>query len=110
MRLYRNVAPRRGHWLQVRAYNPAWNRDALGATIRVRVGERVWVCFLHPSESYLCSSEPRAHFGLGETDHLDAIEIDWPDGSREIFNQSGRGYAVDQRLELRKGDSCRLAE
>lgn len=109
-RLYRNIAPRRGHWLQVRAYNPAWNRDALGAVVRVRAGAHVWVCFLHPAESYLCSSEPRAHFGLGETDHVDAIEIDWPDGSREIFDQGARGYPVDQRLELRKGDSGRRAE
>src|SRR5262249_36110520 len=27
-RLFRNVAPRRGHWLKVRALDPRWRRDA----------------------------------------------------------------------------------
>src|SRR5205823_6374056 len=30
-RLYRNVAPNRGHWLMVRAVDPALKRDAYGA-------------------------------------------------------------------------------
>ncbi len=103
-RLYRNVAPRRGHWLQVRAFDPALHRDALGALVRVRAGGQVRVCSLHPSESYLCSSEPRAHFGLGAADRVDDIEIVWPDGGRELFDQRGQGYTVDRRLELRKGE------
>jgi hypothetical protein len=102
-RLFRNVASRRGHFLQVRAFDPALRRDALGALVRVRAGGRSRICSLHPSESYLCSSEPLAHFGLGEADRVDAIEIVWPDGGRETFDEGGRGYAVDRRLELRKG-------
>ncbi len=64
-RLYRNVAPRRGHWLQVRAFDPVLRRDALGAVVRVRTGERTRTCSLHPAESYLCSSEPRGAFRPG---------------------------------------------
>jgi hypothetical protein len=99
-RLFRNITPKRGHWLAVRAFDPSLNRDASGALVRVQAGGRTWVCSLHPSESYLCSSEPVAHFGLGDAGRVDEVEIAWPDGSREIFDQ---GYAADHRLELRKG-------
>jgi hypothetical protein len=98
-RLFRNVAPKRGHFLQVRAFDPALKRDALGAEVRVRAGERTWVTWLHPAESYLCSSEPRAHFGLGPANRVDALDVLWPDGTRETFP----GCAADQRVELRKG-------
>ncbi|HEY7314211.1 MAG TPA: CRTAC1 family protein [Gemmataceae bacterium] len=104
-RLFKNVAPDRGHWLQVRAFDPALRRDALGALVRVWAGGKTRICSLHPAESYLCSSEPCAHFGLGQAERVDQIEIVWPDGRLEIFNGPRRdGYAADQRLELRKGE------
>jgi hypothetical protein len=99
-RLFKNVAPKQGHWLGVRAFDPGLKRDAYGAEVRVRAGARAWTAWLNPAESYGCSSEPRAHFGLGTAERVDSIEILWPDGAREVFP----GCAVDQRLELRKGD------
>jgi hypothetical protein len=103
-RLFRNVAPKRGHWLVVRAFDPALNRDALGAEVRVWTDGKTKkrVAWLHPAESYLCSSEPCAHFGLGPADKIDAIEVLWPDGARETFP----GVAADRRVELCKGDGC----
>jgi hypothetical protein len=102
-RLYRNVAPKRGHGLLVRAVDPKLNRDAYGAEITVRAGERRWTRWLNPGYSYLCSNDPRVHFGLGKVDHVDAIDVLWPDGTRESFP----GSPVGQRPEivLRKGTS-----
>ena len=40
-RLYRNVAAR-GHWLSVRAFEPALNRDAKAMAIEVHAGKRRW--------------------------------------------------------------------
>jgi hypothetical protein len=98
--LLRNVAPNRGHWLSLRAFDPALKRDALGTSIRLHAGERSWLGWLHPAESYLSSSEPRAHFGLGPIAAVDRIEVTWPNGDRETFP----ACTADQRLELRKGE------
>jgi hypothetical protein len=101
-RLYRNVAPERGHYLLVSALDPAHGgRDAYGAVVTVTAGSRRWVRWLNPGSSYLCSNDPRAHFGLGAADHVDAIHVLWPDGTEEEFP----GGAVDQwrRLEQGKG-------
>jgi hypothetical protein len=99
-RLFRNVAPNRGHWLMVRATDPALGgRDAYDAVITVRVGERRWTRLLNSGFSYLCSNDPRVHFGLGKATRVDAIEVRWPDGKEEVF----LGGAVDRLVELRKG-------
>jgi hypothetical protein len=98
-RLYRNVAPGRGHWLEVRAFDPALHRDAYGAEVRIQAGGRTRTAWLNPAESYLCSSDPRAHFGLGTVSHIDGIEVLWPDGTRETFP----GGEVDRFVSLQKG-------
>jgi hypothetical protein len=99
-RLYKNVAPKRGHWLTVRALDPARKRDAYGAVVRVRAAGRHRVAWLHPAESYLCSSEPVAHFGLGKADKVESVEVLWPDGKYEAFP----GGAADCRITVRKGE------
>jgi hypothetical protein len=99
VRVYRNVAPGRGRWLVIRAYDPALKRDALGAEVTVRAGPRSWVRTVQGSGSYLCASDTRAHFGLGTVDHIDSISVLWPDGVAETFPPE----RVDHHLELRKG-------
>jgi hypothetical protein len=103
-RLYRNVAPHRGHWLLVRAVDPELRRDAYGAEITVRAGQRRWHRLINPGQSYLCSNDPRAHFGLGQTDCVDGIDVFWPDGTREVFP----GVGVDRPVVLRKGAGKRV--
>jgi hypothetical protein len=99
-RLYRNVAPRRGHWLLVRAIDPRYGgRDVYGAEITVRAGRQSWKRWLNSASSFLCSNDPRAHFGLGQVQRVDTIEVRWPDGKRETF----AGRPADRLVVLRRG-------
>ncbi|MHC4108076.1 MAG: ASPIC/UnbV domain-containing protein, partial [Planctomycetota bacterium] len=102
-RLYRNEAPRRGHWLIVRAVDPRLGREAIGAQVTVTAGTRRWTRMIHRGFSYLSSSDPRAHFGLGEATAVDQIEVVWPDGLRERFAVDG----VDRGIELVRGRGIR---
>jgi enediyne biosynthesis protein E4 len=99
-RLFRNVAPNRGHWLKVRALDPQLKRDAYGAEVLVRAGDRKWLRLINPAQSYLSSSSPLALFGLGTVTQVDSILVSWPDGSREVFP----GGDVDRSIVLRKGE------
>ena len=100
--------PQRGHWLLVRAVvpcppQPKVDRDAHGALVTVYAGGRKQVRLASPAQSYLCSCDPRAHFGLGAAAKVDAIEVDWPDGSAEVFP----GCASDRLVTLRQGEGRR---
>jgi Flp pilus assembly protein TadD len=100
-RLFRNVAVKRGHWLTVRAIEPALGgRDAIGAEIVVEAGGRRWHRLAQPSQSFLTSNDPRVHFGLGAVAVVEAIRVVWPDGIEERFD----GAAADRHVVLRKGE------
>jgi hypothetical protein len=98
-RLYRNVAPNRGHWLLVRALDPKLRRDALGAEVRVRAGGKTFLRLIAPGASYLCSGEVRAHFGLGAAERYEEVEVAWPDGTKETFE----GGPTDKKIALERG-------
>ncbi len=99
-KVYRNVAPNRGHWLLVQAIDPTLKRDAYGAVVTVEAGGRRWVNAVLPGQSYLCSNDPRVHFGLGAAGRVDRIRVVWPDGRAETFP----GGAADRVIVLRRGD------
>ncbi|MFN0020009.1 MAG: CRTAC1 family protein [Pirellulaceae bacterium] len=98
-RILRNVAPGRGHWLMIRALDPVLHRDAIGAEIHLRSGARNWHGLIQPSQSFQCANDVRAHFGLGDTDKIELIEILWPDGSFEEFACPG----VDRVQIIQRG-------
>ncbi len=98
LRLYRNVAPAGGnHWLSVRAL--AGRRDALGARLELHAGSRTWTQLILSSYSFLSSSDPRAHFGLGQVSQVDSLDVAWPDGGRERFDVP----SMDRQLTVREG-------
>ncbi len=102
-RLFHNVAPNRGHWLQVRAFDPKHHRDAYGAEVRVRAGGREQLRLVNPAQSYLCSNSPLALFGLGQATKVDSVVVSWPDGKRQEFD----GEPVDQVMEIAEREGPR---
>jgi hypothetical protein len=101
-RLYKNVAPKSGHWLMVKAVDPVLGgRDAYGAELTVTAGGRRWIGLIQPAYSYLCSNDPRAHFGLGPVDKVDSIHVVWPNGDEETFSN----FPADNVVVLEKGTS-----
>jgi hypothetical protein len=106
-RLFKHVAPNRGHWLKVRAFDSKLKRDAYGAEVRVLAGGRTWLRLINPAEGYLSSGSPLALFGLGQVDRIESIEVTWSDGSPpqvEMFE----GGPVDRQQELRRGEGRKL--
>lgn len=98
-RIYRNDAPRQGHWLAVRAIDPRLKRDALGATVDLVCGDLRQRRVISSAFGYLSASEPIAHFGLGKATQIDHVEIRWPDGSHEQFTDVG----IDRLVRLQRG-------
>jgi hypothetical protein len=104
-RVYRNIAPKRGHWLKLRLIDPAHGgRDAIGAEVRFKAGERTFWNVLQPATSYLASNEPALHFGLGPVEKPGNAEVVWPDGERESFVIG----SVDRVIILKKAAGERL--
>ena len=99
-RLLRNDVAGKGHWLLVSAIDPRLRRDAFGARITVFAEGRTLHRIVAPAYSYLSSSDPRVHFGLGPARRVERIEVRWPDGRLERFP----GGPVDRLITLRRGE------
>ncbi len=99
LRLFRNDAPPpEHHYLFVRAITD--NRDAYGAQVTLRTESRTLTGYVLPGTSYLSSSDPIVHFGLGSIDKIEAIEVRWQDGSRETF----QGTPANRRITVSQGE------
>lgn len=99
VRFFRNVAEKKGRWLMVRALDPVLRRDAIGARVTIRAGERQFLGEVCPAQGYLCSGDPRVHFGLGAIDRVDEMRVDWPDGLAEIFAP----VTLDRHVTVERG-------
>lgn len=99
LRFFRNDAPDPEYnWVFVRAI--MHKRDALGAQVTLKTEAGTLTGFVLPGASYLSSSEPSVHFGLGNIDTIQEIEILWQDGRREKFPS----VATNQRITVYHGE------
>ena len=96
--LLRNVVPQRGHWIAFRVVLES-GRDALGASVTLRLGERTLTRDVRAAYSYLSSSDPRVHFGLGEAAEAKSVTVRWPDGTLETFGD----FTADRFVTLERG-------
>ncbi|MEO0564854.1 MAG: CRTAC1 family protein, partial [Chloroflexota bacterium] len=73
-----------------------YGAPARGATVRLRYSGGEQQRVIDAGSGYLCQMEPVAHFGLGEAQIVDFIEIQWTDGQREIIEAP----SVNQCIEV----------
>jgi len=100
VRLFRNQAGKRYHWLTVKLESPKTNRFAIGAMVGVmRRGEPTLWRRVNTDSSYLSAGDVRAHFGLGDNSRIEAVLVRWPDGSKERFE----GIQADRIVKLQRG-------
>jgi len=74
------------HWIAIRAVGTKSNRDGIGARISVTAGTRTLVDEVRSGSSYNSSSDMRVHFGLGSATKVNSVQIRWPSGLQEHFD------------------------
>ena len=87
--LVRNDQALGHHWLRVELESRGSNRDAIGAWVELRTGDTTQRRQVMPTRSYLSQVELPVTFGLGRADRVDALRIDWPDGSTQDVKVDG---------------------
>ena len=83
--LLRNDLDSDNNWLRVQLQGTKSNRSAIGATVTAYAGEGKQAAAVVSQSSYISHSDMRIHFGLGEAEQLDKMEVRWPSGDTEVF-------------------------
>lgn len=97
--LLRNDGGNRNHWITLRLVGTKSNRDAIGARVTARVGERTQTAEVRSGGSYLSHNDMRIHFGLDKATRIDRLEVRWPSGLVERFEN----VAANQFLVVTEG-------
>ena len=74
----------------------ASNRDAIGAVVTVEADGRRQVRRSEAGSSYASQHDDRLHFGFGDAERVDRLEVRWPDGSVQAVAVD----AVDRELVI----------
>ena len=80
--LWQNVSPSSNSWLILKLIGFKSNRDGIGAVIRI--GDQT--NHMTTSVGYASSSDFGVHFGLGQRQQVERVEIRWPSGVRQILS------------------------
>jgi len=73
------------NYVTFRLQGTSSNRDAIGARVVAYIGDETMLRMVHSAGGYLAQSSRTIHFGLGQRDAVDRIEIDWPSGTHQVI-------------------------
>jgi len=94
-----NQVQTRNHWIGMKLQGTKSNRDAIGAKITLKAGSRTSVDEVRSGSSYDSNSDIRLHFGLGSATRVDSLQVRWPNGLEEKFDNP----KVDSIILLKEG-------
>jgi hypothetical protein len=98
--LFRNDGGNRNHWLAVKARGGESNRFGVGTKVRATSGGRVLLREINPAGSYLSTADgTRLVVGLGSESKVERLEIEWPSGKKQAFQDvaAGQVLALDEK-------------
>jgi hypothetical protein len=87
------------HWIGIRAVGTKSNRDGIGARVTIKTGSRTQVDEVRSGASYASNNDMRVHFGLGTSAKVDWVQMRWPSGLTERFEN----LAADNFHTLKEG-------
>ncbi|MDH3243513.1 MAG: FG-GAP-like repeat-containing protein [Saprospiraceae bacterium] len=103
--LYRNEVMETGesalsNWIQISLEGTESNRSAFGTEVKITIGDRSYYRWHHGSGFYGQSVQP-VHFGLADADKIDEIQITWPLGLVQKFED----ISANQLIQLTEGST-----
>ncbi len=87
------------NWLKLRLVGTKSNRSAIGARVLLRTGSQLQAQEVTSQSSYYSHNDWRLHFGLGQNEKADVIEIRWPGG----FTETLRDVPANQIVLIKEG-------
>lgn len=94
------------HWVSFELAGTKSNRLAIGARLKLVAGGMTQTEAVHSGGSYLSQNDLRVHFGLGKATKIDNLEIIWPSGKVDKFND----LDVDKYYSVLEGQGIVPAE
>src|SRR5205814_6294816 len=99
-KLFENVTPSKGHWIDITMHGKKCGREAIGTTLQVWERGTIHMKQVTTGGVFCSQNSLTQHFGIGDATIIDSIVIKWPNGqpSATIYNVQS-----DQRITITQG-------
>jgi enediyne biosynthesis protein E4 len=104
--LLKNYGEKR-NWILIKAVGKRSNRSGIGARVTVVAAGLKQMDEVRSGDSYISQNDLRLHFGIGDATRVERVEILWPSGIKEAFEnlkanqivtlEEGRGTPIPQQ-------------
>ena len=84
-RLLRNDGGNRKNWLQIRLTATNGSTDAIGARVKITTGTLTQTREVRSGDGYLSQQDLTLHFGIGDSEQVDSIEVQWQTGAKQLI-------------------------
>ena len=84
-RLLRNDGDNRKNWLQIRLTATNGSTDAIGARVKITTGTLTQTREVRSGDGYLSQQDLTLHFGIGDSEQVDSIEVQWQSGAKQLI-------------------------
>jgi len=99
--LLQNRSKTKNNWIKVRLEGVQSNRDGFGTVVNIRSNNMNQKQSLVSGQGYFSNHAQELYFGLGNSDMVDMVEIKWPSGLKQIFND----VSPNQTMHILEGNS-----
>lgn len=89
------------NWLGIKLVGTKSNRDAIGTKVTVHTAATKQQRTVSSGDGALSDSDRRLHFGLGATNKIERLEVRWPNGRIQTFDD----IPISNYLLITEGDS-----
>ena len=100
------------NWILIKTVGKKSNRSGIGARVTVVTGKLKQMNEARSGDSYVSQNDLRLHFGIGDAARVERVEILWPSGRKEAFEnlkanqivtlEEGKGSLLTQETERGK--------
>ncbi len=98
-----NRTPSSNHAVLFKLIGVKSNKAAIGARVTVTAGDLMQFNEVRGGGSYMSQNDLRLHFGLGQRQTMDTVEIAWPSGQKQVF----KGLTADFIYTIVEGDGIK---
>lgn len=95
-----------GNWLVITPRMEHPNSRAIGAIVRVQIGDTTMMRPIMAGQGFLAQEPAEAHFGVGDATIVDQVEITWPTGEVTTLH----AVPVNQNLRIEQGVCCNAGD
>ncbi len=86
------------NWIKIWLEGTESNRNAFGTEVKITIGDQSYYRWHHGAGFY-CQSIKPVHFGLADAEMIDEIQVTWPRGLVQAFENVG----VNRTIQITEG-------